>query len=344
MQTTKATNKLYAGADLHGNNVFLSVCDQDGNNVFRKRVKANLEAVNAALDPFWDRIEALGVESTFNWYWFVDGLREQGRNVKLGNPAKMAQYAGIKITNDLTDADWLADQLRMDIFPECYIYPKETRSVRDALRRRQLFVQRRTQVILCLGGLLERYGQDAPSARKLEQWTAEDIKATKLDGFVQLQLETLLDSIRESDRQAQKIEEQVLAFTKPTKQYRRATTLPGIGVALGMLIVLEGGDFKRFKSAGNFASYCRAVKSERSSNGKTKGKNNAKNGNQYLAWAFIEAATFAARFNPRIHAWYERKKRKSGVAKAKKALACKLAKAMWHVMNGKDFDEKLMFG
>jgi transposase len=343
MQTTKA-NALYAGADLHGNNVFLSVCDRDGSNVFRKRVKANLAAVNAALDPFWKRIVVLGVESTFNWYWFVDGLREQGHNVKLGNPAKMAQYSGIKITNDLTDADWLAEQLRIGVFPECYIYPKETRAVRDALRRRQLFVRRRTQVLLSFGGLLERYGLDAPGARKLEQWTLKDIQATDLDGFVQLQLETLLDAVRESDRLAKKIEMQVLAFTAPTEQYQRATTLPGIGVALGMLIVLESGDFKRFKSAGNYASYCRAVKSERSSNGKTKGKNNAKNGNRYLAWAFIEAATFAARFNPRIHAWYERKKATSGVAKAKKALACKLAKAMWHVMNGKEFDEKLMFG
>ena len=258
--------------------------------------------MNAALDPFWKRIVVLGVESTFNWYWFVDGLREQGCNVKLGNPAKMEQYKGIKITNDLTDADWLAEQLRMGIFPECYIYPKETRSIRDALRRRQLFVRRRTQVILSFGGLLERYGLDAPGARKLEKWTEEDIKATELDGFVQLQLETLLDAIRESDRQAKKIEKQVLAFTQPTEQYKRATTLPGIGVSLGMLIILESGDFKRFKSAGNYASYCRAVKSERSSNGKTKGKNNAKNGNRYLAWAFIEAASFAARFNPRIHA------------------------------------------
>ena len=343
MQTTKA-NVLYAGADLHGNNVFLSLCDEEGNNVFRRRVKASLSAVNAALDPFWERIEVLGVESTFNWYWFVDGLREQERNVKLGNPAKMEQYKGIKITNDLTDADWLAEQLRLEIFPESYIYPKETRAVRDALRRRQMFVQRRTQVLLSFGGLLERYGLDAPGARKLEKWTLDDVKATGLDGFVQLQLETLLDAIRESDAQAKKIEKQVLAFTKPTEQYRRATTLPGIGVALGMLAVLESGDFKRFKSAGNYASYCRGVPSERSSNGKSKGKNNAKNGNRYLAWAYIEAATFAARFNPTIHAWYERKKRKSGVAKAKKALACKLAKAMWHVMNGKDFDEKLMFG
>lgn len=343
MQTTRAS-ALYVGADLHGNNVFLSICDKDGGNVFRRRVKNNLVAVRAALDPYWDRIAALGVESTFNWYWFVDGLRELGCHVKLGNPAKMAQYSGIKITNDLTDADWLAEQLRIGVFPECYIYPKETRAVRDALRRRQLFVRRRTQVILCFGGLLERYGLKAPGARKMEKWTLEDIQATGLDGFVQLQLETLLAGIRESTRLAKKIEKQVLAFTQPTKQYKRATTLPGFGVALGMMVVLESGDFKRFKSAGNYASYCRAVKSERSSNGKSKGKNNAKNGNRYLAWAFVEAATFAARFDPHIHAWYERKKAKSGVPKAKKALACKLAKAMWHVMNGKEFDVKLMFG
>ena len=343
MQMTKA-NELYAGADLHGNNVFLSVCDHDGGTVFRRRVKTNLAAVNAALDPFWDRIKVLGVESTFNWYWFVDGLREQGRNVKLGNPAKMAQYEGIKFTNYLSDADWLAEQLRTGIFPECYIYPKETRPVRDALRRRQLFVRRRTQVLLSFGSLLERYGLQSPGAAKLEKWTVADIHATGLGEWVQLQLETLLDAIHESDRLAKKIEKQVLSFVKPTDQYLRIVTLPGTGMALGMLIVLESGDFKRFPTAGDYASYCRAVKSARLSNEKKKGSNNSKNGNKYLAWAFIEAATFAARFNPRIQSWYEKKKRKSGVPKAKKALACKLAKAVWHVMNGKDFDEKLMFG
>lgn len=343
MQTTEA-GILYAGADLHGNNVFLSLCNENGDNVFRRRVKANLAAVNAALDPFWERIKVLGIESTFNWYWFVDGLREQGRNIKLGNPAKMEQYKGIKITNDLTDADWLAEQLRVGIFPECYIYPKETRSVRDALRRRQLFVRRRIQVLLSLGGLLERHGIKAPGAAQLEKWTSEDIQAIGLDEWVQLQLEMLLKAVKESDQNAKTIEKRVLSFVKPTRQYIRIVTLPGIGMALGMLIVLESGDFKRFASAGNYASYCRTVKSERTSNEKKKGSNNSKNGNKYLAWAFIEAATFAARFNPRIHSWYEKKKRKSGVAKAKKALACKLAKAVFHVMNGKDFDEKMMFG
>lgn len=79
MQTTEA-NALYAGADLHGNNVLLSLRDAQGDTIQRRRVKANLGAVNAALDACWERIAALGVESTFNWYWFVDGRREQGRN------------------------------------------------------------------------------------------------------------------------------------------------------------------------------------------------------------------------------------------------------------------------
>jgi transposase len=111
-----------------------------------------------------------------------------------------------------------------------------------------------------------------------------------------------------------------------------------------MVVVLESGDFKRFASAGNYASYCRTVKSQRRSNQKNKGQNNRKNGNKYLAWAFTEAAAFAIRFYPRIAAWYERKKRRRNVPVAMKALACKLAKAAWHVMQGQEFDEAMLFG
>jgi len=88
----------------------------------------------------------------------------------------------------------------------------------------------------------------------------------------------------------QKIEKKVLETVSMTDQYQRIQQVPGIGVVLGMFIVLESGDFERFASAGRFASYCRTVKSSRTSNNKSKGKNNAKNGNKFLSWAFIEAA------------------------------------------------------
>ena len=342
MQTTKAT-ELYAGADLHGNNVFLSVCDRAGTEVFRRRVKTNLAAVNAALDPYWPQIQAMGVESTFNWYWLVDGLRDQGRDVRLGNPAKMKQYNGLKCTDDQSDARWLAELIRLDIFPESYIYPRDIRAVRDALRRRQLFVQRRTQALLSLGSLLTRYGLEAPGSRELQKWTQQEVESTGLEPFVQLQLRTLLEAARCSDRLAKEIEREVLNFVKPDGAYLRIQQIPGIGAALGMTILLESGDFSRFPNAGCYASYCRTVKSERSSNNKKKGENNKRNGNPYLAWAFIEAASFAPRYYPEIQSWYDRKKKKRNSIVAKKALASKLAKAVWHVMNGEEFKMEMMF-
>lgn len=342
MQTTSAT-KLYAGADLHGNNVFLSVCDREGTEVLCRRVKTTLGAINEVMEPYWPQVQAMGVESTFNWYWLVDGLREQNRDVRLGNPAKMKQYKGLKHADDASDARWLAELVRLDIFPDSYIYPKEVRPVRDALRRRQLFVRRRTQVLLSLQSLLERYGLKAPGSRVVQQWTEEDVEATGLDPFVQLQLSTLLKAVQCSDRLAKQIESAVLEFVGPNESFDRVQLVPGIGKTLGMTIVLESGDFARFPNAGCFASYCRAVKSERSSNSKKKGENNKRNGNPFLAWAFIEAASFAPRFYPEIQSWYDRKKKKRNTIVAKKALAAKLSKAVWHVMNGEDFEMGMMF-
>jgi len=334
---------LYCGADLHGNNVMLCICDAQGVEVFKRRVKANLVSVSGALEPYKERLRGIAVESTFNWYWFVDGLREQGYVVRLANPAKMDQYDGLKATDDESDACWLAELLRLGILPECYVYPQETRSLRDVLRRRQLLVRQYTQSLLSLESLLARYGKPCASAGEIETWTGKDIRALELDEYAVLQVETLLEGFRKTKALAKQIEKKALERVKPTATHKRLQQVFGIGLALGMTIALEAGEFSRFPSAGDYASYCRTVKSERISNKKKKGRNNGKNGNRYLAWAYIEAATFAVRYYPKIRAWYERKKQRRNVAVAKKALACKLAKATWHVMNGKEFDEKMLF-
>jgi len=136
----------------------------------------------------------------------------------------------------------------------------------------------------------------------------------------------------------------VLEGVKPKAEYERIQQVPGIGKVLGMVVVLESGDWGRFASAGDYASYCRTVKSERRSNQKKKGEGNRKNGSRYLAWAFAEGAMYAIRYYPRIAAWYERKKRRRNVPVAIKAVACKLAKAAWHVMRGQEFNEAMLFG
>ena len=108
---------------------------------------------------------------------------------------------------------------------------------------------------------------------------------------------------------------------------------------------MEVGDIKRFAEAGNFASYCRTVEAKRTSNSKKKGENNSKCGNKYLAWAFVEAANFARRYDEQCRRWYERKAAKKSKVIATKALACKLAKAAWYLMaEATDYDAQRMFG
>jgi len=77
---------------------------------------------------------------------------------------------------------------------------------------------------------------------------------------------------------------------------------------LGLTIMLETGEIGRFAQVGHYASYCRCVGSERPSNGKRKGRGNTKNGNRYLAWAHVEAANFAVRYNAAIKRYYQRKR------------------------------------
>ena len=110
----------------------------------------------SALAPFKKDLVGVVVESTFNWYWLVDGLQEDGHKVHLANPAAIKQYEGLKHTDDDWDSFWLAHMLRLNILPEGYIYPKEHRPLRDLLRRRLLFVKHRTANILSLQSTISR--------------------------------------------------------------------------------------------------------------------------------------------------------------------------------------------
>ena len=96
--------------------------------------------------------------------------------------------------------------------------------------------------------------------------------------------------------------------------------------------MLEAGDMHRFPTVGQWASYCRCVNSTKLSNGKRKGQGNTKNGNKYLAWAFIEAANFAVRYYPAIQRFYQRKKSKMQGGVVIKAVAHKLARACYYVL------------
>ena len=131
--------KLIAGMDLHSNNVVIGLMDMDGKRVAHQKVECRLSEVVKFLAPYKKRLEQVAVESTYNWYWLVDGLQALRYPVVLANPAGMEQYSGIKHADDTNDAFFLAELLRLKILPTGYIYDPQLRPVRDLrLRRRKL--------------------------------------------------------------------------------------------------------------------------------------------------------------------------------------------------------------
>ena len=338
--------ELYGGIDLHSNNNFTVVTDGQDKVLFHKRLPNKLEEVLNALAPYKHRLVGLVVESTYNWYWLVDGLMENEYKVHLANTTAIQQYKGLKFTDDRSDARWLAQMLRLGILPVGYIYPKRDRGLRDLLRKRMRLVQNRTSHILSIQGLLSRHlGINLSSNNIKKELGGDRIDKLLQDPCVALTAKSSLSVISCLDLEIKRIEKMARPLVKLRPEHEGLLSVSGIGQTLAAIISLETGDIRRFEEVGNYASYCRCVQSKRESNNKKKGKGNAKNGNQYLSWAFVEAAEFARRYNELARRFYQRKSAKTKTVIARKALAHKMARACYFIMRDQvPFDQRKAFG
>ena len=236
--------------------------------------------------------------------------------------------------------------LRLGILPEGYIYPKEERPLRDLLRKRGQLVRLRTSLILSLQNMLSRNLGVRVRVNEVKG-IREDRVSGLLGGDEDLALAGRVskETIDFLTHQIHQIEGVVEKRVRLKEAYRYLLTLPGVGKILSLTIMLETGPISRFATVGEYASYCRKVPSQWTSNGKKKGCGNSKNGNKYLAWAYSEASDFARRDYPEPRAYYQRKTRKTNAAVAHSALSHKLARAAYYVMRDQvPFRPEKLFG
>ncbi len=338
-------NRLYAGTDLHSNNNFLGIMDEKGKRIFKKRLSNDPREVLDSLESFQEEMIGIVVESTYNWYWLVDALMDEGYEVHLANPAAIEQYSGLKHADDKHDAFWLADMLRLGILPEGYIYPKEDRPIRDLLRKRGHLVRLRTSLILSLQNIITRncgFKLGGNQIKRLKENKVSPILAGQED--LALSGKVSKETIDFLTYQIKQVENVVQNKVELKDQYQYLQTICGVGKILSLTIMLETGPIERFSKVGHYTSYCRKVPSKWTSNHKTKGKGNKKNGNKYLAWAFSEAAELARRYDKPARAYYNKKSAKTNFMVAHTALAHKLARAAYFVMRDQvPFDPAKVF-
>src|SRR4029450_1229296 len=166
---------LYSGSDLHANNSVVVLLNEQDQVSYQRRLANHLPEILEALAPYQADVSGVVVESTYNWYWLVDGLMEAGYRVHLANPAAMQQYSGLKYTNDHSDARWLAHLLRLGVLPEGYIYPKGERAVRDLLRKRAHLVRQHTAQVLSVHNLMIRNTGVRFGAKRITAFTPSEL-------------------------------------------------------------------------------------------------------------------------------------------------------------------------
>jgi transposase len=127
------------------------------------------------LSAYQESLEGIVMESTYNWYWLVDGLMEKGHRVHLANTAAIQQYNGLKYTDDHSDARWLAHILRLGVLPQGYIYPKQERAVHDLLRKRGQLVHQRTANLLSIQSQVIRNTGSSISANRVKALLAQEV-------------------------------------------------------------------------------------------------------------------------------------------------------------------------
>lgn len=334
----------YSGIDLHSNNSVVVVIDEADRVIVEKRMPNDLLAIIDILAPHREELAGVVVESTFNWYWLVDGLQEAGYRVHLANTSAIKRYEGLKHSGDEADATYLAHLLRLGILPTAHIYPKEQRATRDLARKRMQLVRSRTQHVLAVENIVARETAASIKSNDVKRLTVDGVLTLGLREDVALAVQSNVAVIETLNAQVAKLETRLQECVRPSPDYALLTSTPGIGAVLATTILLEVGAIERFREVGHFASYARCVDSVRMSNGKKKGEGNVKNGNVYLAWAFVEAAHFARRYCQEAKRFFDKKRAKANNAVATKALAHKLARACYHMLKEKKpFDVKRCF-
>ncbi|MGY6216101.1 IS110 family transposase [Methylolobus aquaticus] len=217
---------LYCGIDLHSNNHVVVVIDDEDRRILERRWGNDVALTLQTLDPYRSELVGVAVESTFNWYWLVDGLQEAGYPMRLVNTTAVQQYAGLKYTDDRYDAYWLAHLMRLGILPTGHIYPKEQRAIRDLLRRRMQLVHAASAQLISLQSQIWRQTAERIATRRLKQ---ADFVVNVPGAAQRLSAQSALLVYRAIQDQQALLEEVLLQVVRPQPDYQQFTTIPGVG-------------------------------------------------------------------------------------------------------------------
>lgn len=328
----------YCGIDLHARSMYICILDQTGQAVYHKNRPCSPDALLEAIAPYREGI-VIGVECVFCWYWIADLCRAEGLDFILGHALYMRAIYGVKTKNDRIDSLKIARLIRGGNFPLAYVYPSEMRATRDLMRRRIHFVRKRAELIGHIQNTAAQYNLAPLGAlSRAHHRRGKDIVGHFPDPVVQRMVEADLTLIDHYDPLIKELDRQILSLAKghdPTSLHL-LKSIKGVGDVLALTMLYEIHDISRFPSRGEFCSYGRLVKGQKSSAGKSYGTTGGRIGNAHLRWAFSEAALLYLRGNTEAEKYYNRLISRHGKSKALTIIAKRLGIAVYYMLKRRE--------
>jgi transposase len=341
-------HQFYCGIDLHARLLAICIVDQAGAVVLQTQIPDDQQLLLKTLAPFRPDV-VVAVECLFAWYWVADLCRDEKIPFVLGHALYMKAIHGGKAKNDDIDAEKIARLLKGGNIPVAYVYPKGLRETRDLLRRRMYLVHQRAAFITHVQIVNAQYNLPEFSKKLIYAKNRAELKIAERFGNPQLRKSVevdlaLIDALDERIAEVELHLERTAKVEDP-QTFHLLKTIGGVGKILGLTLLYEIHDIRRFPDVGEFLSYARLVRCRHESAGKKLGSGGHKIGNAHLKWAFSEAVCLLVRHFPVVKTWQARHEKKHGKKKTLGILAARLGRTVYHMLRKREaFDVRRFLG
>ena len=330
----------YVGLDVHKSVIAYCVKTRAG----RLRGQGMIPATREGLDAWLaERSQPWvgAMEATLFTGWIYDYLAPHARTLKVAHPLMLRAIACSKKKSDRVDAEKIADLLRADLLPECYMAPTDIRELRRVLRYRNLLVREAVRMKNKTGGLFMEVG--VPFERKR-------LHGRRYFADFLSRLEDVPVSVKEMARHSHefaglftRLQRQLLSALREAPLIRERVallmTIPGVGEVNALTWALEIGDPHRFSNRGQVISYCGLCGAHKESAGKVQRTPLSKQRNKHLQQMLIEAAKLAPNWNERLAAIHARELERGNRNRATLEVARRLASLLWAIdKSGEPYD------
>lgn len=262
--------------------------DERGRAVLKKQLKrAQVAVFFANLTPC-----RIGMEACGSAHYWARKLMAMGHEVVLIPPQYVKPFVK-RNKHDAADAEAICEAVTRPNMPSVPVKSVEQQAILSLHRARQGFVKARTAQANQIRGLLAEYGFVLPQgighiARRVPEILEDGENA--LPGNFRLLILRLVDHLKELDRQAGELEQEIQQWHKHSPLSRKLAKIPGIGPITATAMIATVGDARQFKNGRQLAAWLGIVPKQHSTGGKTRLLGISKRGDRYLRTLLIHGA------------------------------------------------------